>query len=80
MTQPNQYSYSREQIRKWAKAGLLTPERIAAIEEAAKKGNVSRDGEATESQPGPQPPPQAAGTEIPAQKTAVRLPYGWRKP
>jgi DNA-binding transcriptional regulator YdaS (Cro superfamily) len=75
---PNQYSYSREQIRRWAREGALTPERIAAIEAAAKKGNVSRDDSApaVESQTAPQPP-QVAGTEIRAREIPVHLPWWW---
>jgi hypothetical protein len=63
---PNQFSFTRSQIKRWAKGedGGFTPERIAAIEAAAKKGNVTRDGESSESPPEPKPPPQAAGTEI----------------
>ena len=67
---PN-HSFTREQIRRFARTGGLTPDVIARIEDAARKGNVTRDGEATESQPEPEPPLLVGGTEIPAQKIEV---------
>ena len=67
---PNQYSYTRSQIRRWAKGedGGLTQERIAGILAASRRGQVTRDGKATESLPEPKPPPQAGGTEISARE------------
>ena len=78
MTQPNQHSFTRSQLRRDAREGRLTPERIAQYEDAAKRGQVHRDGEAIESPPQPKAPPQVGGTEISAQRTAVRLPWWLR--
>jgi hypothetical protein len=71
MTQPNQHTYSRDQIRRLARTGGLTAEVIARIEDAVKKGNVTRDGKATETQLEPKPPASIGGTEITAQKIEV---------
>ena len=40
---PNQYSIRRSTIRAWARNGQLTPERIAQIEAAVKRGQVIDD-------------------------------------
>jgi hypothetical protein len=76
MTQPNQYSFTRSQIRRLARSGGLTADVIARIEDAVKRGQVINDigGQKV---PAPQPlkPPQTAGTEIPAQKIEARRPW-----
>jgi hypothetical protein len=66
-----QSQFTRSEIRRWARSGQLTPERIAAIEAAHQVGNVSRDSVPTVEQ---QPPtlPAIGGTEIRARAFEAR--------
>ena len=43
MPQPNQYSFTRSQIRHLARSGGLTPETVAKIEDAVRRGQVHDD-------------------------------------